>query len=945
MYESFYKLHPTPFRLTPDPHFFFESETHKRGLAYLRFAFYQREGFVAITGAPGTGKTELMLNMIEELPDEKVTLAKIVTTNLDADDLLDLVAASFQIDSEHISKGSELKRLEDFFFSQARIGKQVLLIIDEAHNLSARSLLELSMLENFQLKEKPVMQCFLLGQLPLEEKLNLPELEPLKQRVIASARLEALDQQETREYIIHRLSRSGWDNNPVIHDEAFSIIHLYTKGVPRKINSLCNRLLLHTYLEDQHEIVANTVHTVIQEVQHEAVKESLDVDFADLQEIMKSSAGSQQDNEKQSSLSKKNKAQKATVPQKKNKAGKRKSPDDEIFIPEFIKKTQNQNSSSPVKVLKDIPAPEREELQWGDTASIAKKQSHSRQEASITQSAANVVSTKHVAQQTAHGSGQLKEANVATAKHVAYRPANRPSGLLDKELQFLTSLVESTPPPTTSFEEPKAKDTPRPVIAEKQGQKSATLHEVIIDESVNDEDELTDPHVRKIIIDDSLYEHDEHNNLVDSNSERDWRKPWITIPTLLDDWRHTALAASVLGILIVSISWLHNGNSDSANIAADNQTEINSSSENLAEVEIFSNGAPVDIELPVIDSPIADTESTHEAGSETSDTIPTNATAAETPTSATDTASITDISNSASNLKSSELDAQLTQILEQSAAKHTTPADTGDNGTITTAGHDTQSNDNTESGVSNESDAQIRSTALSLAKAGTSPKPAKPVPEKNITESQERKTTTVKTSTSPDADDRASTSQANKPRSVAMQKNNSDSALFTSLLQAPKILASPSVIPRTQASDATGRSVAMLNTYQDSVSPRSKQGISSADLTTLLSRLSNAYENGNLQQLVSTFALDIESSDGSNRREMLKEYQRLFTITDKRQLTIQDVKWSTKDKQVLGKGNFEVSIREKGATKPTRYQGKISFAVARELDTVVIKKLDYDYGQ
>ena len=112
MFESFYKLDPTPFRLTPDPHFFFESETHKRGLAYLRFAFYQREGFVAITGAPGTGKTELTLNLIEELPHNKVTLAKIVTTNLDADDLLDLVAESFQINIEHVSKGSELKKME-----------------------------------------------------------------------------------------------------------------------------------------------------------------------------------------------------------------------------------------------------------------------------------------------------------------------------------------------------------------------------------------------------------------------------------------------------------------------------------------------------------------------------------------------------------------------------------------------------------------------------------------------------------------------------------------------------------------------------------------------------------------------------------------------------------------------------------------------------------------
>ena len=163
MYESFYKLRHTPFRLTPDPHFFFASETHKRGLAYLRFAFYQREGFVSITGAPGTGKTELMLNLINELPKEKVTVAKIVTTNLDAENLLNLVAASFLIDPQNMSKGSLLKRLENFFVRQAQLGKQVLLLIDEAHNLSVDSLTELYMLENFQLDEKPLMQCFLMG--------------------------------------------------------------------------------------------------------------------------------------------------------------------------------------------------------------------------------------------------------------------------------------------------------------------------------------------------------------------------------------------------------------------------------------------------------------------------------------------------------------------------------------------------------------------------------------------------------------------------------------------------------------------------------------------------------------------------------------------------------------------------------------------------------------
>ena len=186
MYTSFYKLSTDPFRLTPDPRFFYASQTHNRGLSYLRYAFHQREGFVVITGAPGTGKTELMLNLISGLPREQVVLSKIVTANLHATDLLELVAASYLSPSVATGKGLLLKKLEDFFIAQIRIGKQILLLIDEAHNLSTKALIELSMLSNFQLDARPVLQCFLLGQEPLEQKLEQPELEHLKQRVIAS---------------------------------------------------------------------------------------------------------------------------------------------------------------------------------------------------------------------------------------------------------------------------------------------------------------------------------------------------------------------------------------------------------------------------------------------------------------------------------------------------------------------------------------------------------------------------------------------------------------------------------------------------------------------------------------------------------------------------------------------------------------------------------------
>ncbi|WP_455218711.1 ExeA family protein [Kaarinaea lacus] len=282
MYESFYGLSLTPFRLTPDPLFFFKGASHKRGLAFLRYAFLQREGFVVITGAPGTGKTELMLNLINELPSEDVLLAKVVTSNLGADDLLDFVAASFLSTPKASNKGVTLKKLEEFFIYQAKQGKQILLLIDEAHNLHTKSLIELSMLSNFQLGENPLLQCFLLGQEPLENKLELPELAHLKQRVIVSTHLEPLNQHDTRAYIEHRLSKAGWKRDPEFTKATHSLIFQYSTGIPRKINAVCNRILLEAYLDQKHIIDHRLAFKVIKEIQEElgVSPMSLDPDFS-----------------------------------------------------------------------------------------------------------------------------------------------------------------------------------------------------------------------------------------------------------------------------------------------------------------------------------------------------------------------------------------------------------------------------------------------------------------------------------------------------------------------------------------------------------------------------------------------------------------------------------------------------------------------------------------
>jgi general secretion pathway protein A len=278
MYESFYELSPTPFRLTPDPQFFFETTSHKRGLAFLRYAFLQQEGIVVITGAPGTGKTELMLNLIDELPQEKVTLAKLVSSNLGADDLLDIIAASFPSIQKSSSKGVTLTKLEEYFRYQARLGKRVLILIDEAHNLPVKSLIELSMLTNFQIDGTPVLQCFLIGQESLEKTFALPDLAHLKQRVVASTRLKPLSQLDTRAYIEHRLTKAGWKRDPEFSKTAHALIYQYSEGIPRKINTICNRVLLEAYLNGKHIIDHKLAFRIINEIQEELGESPMIID-------------------------------------------------------------------------------------------------------------------------------------------------------------------------------------------------------------------------------------------------------------------------------------------------------------------------------------------------------------------------------------------------------------------------------------------------------------------------------------------------------------------------------------------------------------------------------------------------------------------------------------------------------------------------------------------
>jgi general secretion pathway protein A len=269
MYETYYGLSAKPFQLRPDPHFFFGSKGHKRAMAYLEYGLAQGEGFIVITGEVGAGKTTLVRNLFNRMPKDRIVAAHVVNTRLDAEDALRSVAAAFGLQTEGATKAELLARLERFLKITDQQGKRALLVVDEAQNLSAGTIEELRMLSNFQTDTHCLLQTFLLGQPEFRATVNSPGMEQLRQRVTASYHLGPMDAEETRAYIEHRLQTVGWKGDPSFSGEAHAAIYAYSGGIPRKTNTLCDRILLMGYLEELHAIGAADVALVVKDIGEE----------------------------------------------------------------------------------------------------------------------------------------------------------------------------------------------------------------------------------------------------------------------------------------------------------------------------------------------------------------------------------------------------------------------------------------------------------------------------------------------------------------------------------------------------------------------------------------------------------------------------------------------------------------------------------------------------
>jgi putative secretion ATPase (PEP-CTERM system associated) len=271
MYTDYYGFTDRPFQLTPDARFYFDSRTHRKAMAYLGYGLAQGEGFIVITGDVGAGKSTLVAHLMATIDRSRLNAINIVSTQVEGDDMLRLAAQGMGLPTEEVEKAQLLERVEHHLEEQARKGKRTLLIVDEAQNLPTSSIEELRMLSNFQVGGQALLQIFLLGQPEFRDKLQRSEgLEQLRQRVIATHHLDPMEANEVEPYITHRLSLVGWDGRPSFDQDAFAEIYRVTGGVPRKVNQLAGRVLLHASLEQLDRIEDEIVAAVAEDMAEDA---------------------------------------------------------------------------------------------------------------------------------------------------------------------------------------------------------------------------------------------------------------------------------------------------------------------------------------------------------------------------------------------------------------------------------------------------------------------------------------------------------------------------------------------------------------------------------------------------------------------------------------------------------------------------------------------------
>lgn len=270
MFESFYGLTANPFRLTVDERFRYAHKTYVKAWSYLKYALEQGEGFVLITGRPGTGKTTLIRDMLSELDSSKLLAVHLVTNQFQSEELLRMVALGFGFQAQDFNKATLLTKIEDYAAQLHAEGRRVIILVDEAQNLTENGLEELRLLSNLQIGNKPLFQIFLIGQEELRGLIYGRGLENIQQRILAASRVEPMDERQVEGYIEHRLGIVGWHEDPCFEEGVFPLIQKLTKGIPREVNNIMGRLLLYGALEEKHLLTMDDLRIVAQELNRES---------------------------------------------------------------------------------------------------------------------------------------------------------------------------------------------------------------------------------------------------------------------------------------------------------------------------------------------------------------------------------------------------------------------------------------------------------------------------------------------------------------------------------------------------------------------------------------------------------------------------------------------------------------------------------------------------
>lgn len=266
MYIEHFGLKDKPFRLSPDARYFFPSNQHRRALAFLEYGMHEGEGFILITGEPGTGKSTIVSKLMQEHASDPLILATIETSSLAGTEILDVIVDRFRFERTRTGgKAGAIQALRQGLMLLLRQGRRALLIVDEAQSLPNSALEELRMLSNMQGPTHPLLQIFLVGQPDLARRLRQPDMEQLRQRITAAFHLLPFNTDDVREYVQHRLGCVGWSGRPAFEDEVWERIHHFTGGTPRLINVLCDRLMLFAFLEERDRIRAEDVEVVANE--------------------------------------------------------------------------------------------------------------------------------------------------------------------------------------------------------------------------------------------------------------------------------------------------------------------------------------------------------------------------------------------------------------------------------------------------------------------------------------------------------------------------------------------------------------------------------------------------------------------------------------------------------------------------------------------------------